>query len=196
MGKQWKQWQTIFLSSKTTADVDCSYRIKTLALERKATMNLESVLKIKDITLPTKINIVKGFSSCHVWIWGLDHKEGWALKNWCFWTVVLEKTLESPLDSKEIKPVNPKGNQPWIFIGRTDAEAPIFWPPDVKSQLIGKVLDTGKDWKQEEKWATEEMDGWLRWLDGHEFEQTPGDSKRQGSLVCYNPWGHKESDTT
>ena len=103
--------------------------------------------------------MVKGFSSYNVRIWGLDHKEGWALKNWCFWTVVLEKTLESPWDSKEIKPANPKGNQPWIFIGRTDAEAPVFWPPDVKSRLIGKVPDVGKDWKQEKMWAREEMVG-------------------------------------
>ena len=117
------------------------------------------------------------FSSSHVWMWELDHKEGWALKNWCFWTVVLEKTLHSPLDSKEIKLVNHKGNEPWIFIGRTDAEAeaPILWPPDVKSWLIGKDLDAGKDWEQKEKRATEdEMVGWHRRLDGHEFEQTPG----------------------
>ena len=104
-----------------------------------------------------------GFSSSHVWIWELDHKEGWALQNWCFWTVVLEKTLESPLDSMEIKLVNPKGNQPWVFIGRTDAEAevPVLWPPDEKSWLTGKEPDTGKDWWQEEKGATEdEMTEW------------------------------------
>ena len=137
-----------------------------------------------------------GFSCGHVWMWELDCEEGWVLKNWCFWTVVLEKTLESLFGQKEIKPVNPKGNQPWIFIGRTDAEAPIFWPPDVKSRLIGKVPDAGKDWKQEEKWATEEIVGWHYWLNGHEFEQTPGDSEGQGSLVCYSPWDLKESDTT
>ena len=122
----------------------------------------------------------------------LDHKEGWALKNWCFWTVVLEKTHESPLDSKEIKPVTPKGNQLWIFTGRTDieAEAPIFWPPDVKSQPIGKHIDAGKYWRQEGKGTTEdEMVGCF-----HEFEQTLGDSERQGSLACCSPWGHKESD--
>ena len=109
-----------------------------------------------------------------------DHKEGWAPKNWCFWIVLLEKTLQSPLDSKEIKPVNPKGNQPWIFIGRTDAEAeaPILWPSDVKSWLIRKAPDTGKDWRQEEKGMTEdEMVVWNHWLNGHEFEQTPGDSE-------------------
>ena len=130
------------------------------------------------------------FSSSHVWMWELDHKEGWAPKNWCFWTVVLEKTIESPLDSKEIKVVNPKGNQPWIFIGRTDAEAPILWPPDVKSWLIGKELDVGKDWRQEEKGVTEdEMFGWHHQFNGHEFEQTQGDSEGQGSLACYSPWG-------
>jgi len=130
-------------------------------------------------------------------MWELDHKEGWALKNWCFRTAMLEKTLESPLDSKEIKPVNPKGNQPWIVIGRTDAEAPILWPPDVKSRLIGKDPDAEKDWSQEEKGTTEdEMVGWHHRLNGHEFEQTPGDSEGQESLVCYSPWGRKESDTT
>ena len=106
-----------------------------------------------------------------VWMWKLDYKESWVLKNWCFWTVVLEKTLETPLESKEIKPVNPKGNQPWIFIGKTDAEAeaPILWAPDEKSQLIRKDPDAGKDWGQEEKGVTEdEMVGWQHWLNGHE----------------------------
>ena len=121
-----------------------------------------------------------GFSSSHVWIWELDHKEGWALNNWCFQTGVLEKTLESPLDYKEIKPVDPKGDQSWIFIGRTDAEVPILWPPDVKRWLIGKDSDAGKDWGQEEKWATEdEVIGWLGWhhqLNGHELEETLGDN--------------------
>ena len=114
-----------------------------------------------------------GFSSSHVWMWELDHKEGWVLKNWCFWTVVLEKTLESPLDCKEIKLVNPKGNQSWIFIGRTDVEAetPVFWPPYVKSWLIGKDPDAGKDWRLEKKRMTEDkMVGWHHRLDGHEFE--------------------------
>ena len=138
-----------------------------------------------------------GFSSNHVWLWELDHKEGWALKNCCFWIVVLEKTLESPLDSMEIKSVNPKENQPWIFIGGTDAEAPILWPPDAKCRLTGKDPDAGKDWWQKEKRVTEdEMVGWHRLLNGHEFEQTPGDNERQGSLVCCSPWGCKESDMT
>ena len=113
-----------------------------------------------------------GFSSSHVWIWELGCKESWAPKNWCFWTVLLEKTLESPLDSKEIQSINPKGNQYWIFIGRSNAEAPILWPPDVKSRLIGKDPDAGKDWRQEEKGMAEnEMVGWHHWLDGNEFEK-------------------------
>ena len=136
-------------------------------------------------------------SSSHVWMWELDHKEGWVPKNWCFQTVVLENTLESPLDSKEIKPVNPKGNQSWIFIGRTDAEASLLWPPDAKSQLIRKDLETGNNWGQENKGVTEdETVGWHYRLNGHEFEQTPGDGEGQGGLVCCSPWGCKELDTT
>ena len=118
-------------------------------------------------------------------------------KNWCFWTVVLEKTLESPLDCKEIQPVNPKWNQSWVFIRRTDAEAetPILWPPDANRWLIGKDPDTGKDWRQEEKGTTEnEMAGCHHWLNGHEFEQAPGAANGQGSLACCSPWGCKESD--
>ena len=140
-----------------------------------------------------------GFSSSHVWMWELDYKESWVTKNWWFWIVVLEKTLESPLDCKEIKLVNPKGNQSWIFIGRTDAEAetPILWPPDAKNWLIGKDLDAEKDWRQEEKGMTEvEMVGWHHWLNGHEFEQAPGVVDGQGSLLCCSPWGRKELDTT
>ena len=132
-------------------------------------------------------------------MWELVHKEGWALKHLSIWIVVLEKTLESPLDSKEIKSVNPKRNQPWIFIGRTDAEAeaPILWPPDVKSWLIGKEPDAGKDWRQKEKRAAEdEMVAWHHWLNGQEFEQTPGDSGGQRRLVCCSPCGQKELDMT
>ena len=132
-------------------------------------------------------------------MWELDHKEGWAMKNWCFWTVVVEKTVESPLDSKVIKPVNPKGNQPWIFFGNTDAktEVPILWPPDEKNWLIEKDPDAGKDWGQEEKEATEdEMVGWHLWLNRHEFEQALEVDDEQGSLVCRSPWCHKESDIT
>ena len=140
-----------------------------------------------------------GFLSSHIWMGELEHKEGWWLKNWCLWTVVLEKTFESPLDCKEIQPVNPKGNQSWIFIGRIDAEAeiPILWPPDSKNWLTGKDPDAGKDWRPEEKGLTEdEMVGWHHGLNGHEFEQAPGVGDGQGSLVCCSPWGHKESDTT
>ena len=132
-------------------------------------------------------------------MWELDHKEGWVPKNWCFWTVVLEKTLESPLDYKEIKPINPKGNQYWIFTVSTDAEtgAPILWSPDVKSWLIRKDPDVGKDWRQEEKGSTEdEMVGWHHWLYGHEFEQAPGDGDGQKSLACCSPWVCKELDMT
>ena len=129
----------------------------------------------------------------------LDHKENWVLNNWCFWTVVLEKALESPLDCKEIQPVHPKGNQSWIFTGTTDAEAeaeaPILWPPDMKNWLIGKDPAAGKDWRQ--KRATEdEMVGWYHRLKGHKFEQSLWDSEGQGRLACYSLWGYKESDTT
>ena len=140
-----------------------------------------------------------GFSSSHVWMWELDHKESWALKNWCFWTVVLEKTLESPFNCKEIQPVNPKGNQSWIFFGRTDVEAetPILWPPDGRSWLIWKDPDSGKDWRQEEKGMTEdEMVGWHYWLNGHEFGWTLGVGDGQGGLACCGSRGCKQSDTT
>ena len=132
-------------------------------------------------------------------MWELDYKESWALKNWCFWTVMLEKTLESPLDCKDIQPVHPQGDQSWIFIGRTDAEAeaPLFWPPDVKNWLIGRDPGAGKDWRQVEKGTTDdETVGWHHWLSGHEFEQAPGVSDGQRSLLCCSPWGCKESDTT
>jgi len=132
-----------------------------------------------------------GFSSSHVWTWELDYKESW-VQNWCFWTVVLEKTLESPLDCKEIQPVHSKWNQSRIFIGRTDAEAetPILWPPDAKNWLIGKDPDAGKDWRREEKGMTEdEMVRWHHWLNGHEFEWTPGVGNGQGGLACCSPWG-------
>ena len=175
----------IFLGSRITADSDYSHEIKRrLLLGRKAMTNLDSILKKRryfDNKGPSSQSY--GFSSSHVWMWELDHKEGWGPKNWCYRTVVLEKTLESPLDSKEIKPVNPKGNQSWIFIGRTDAEveSPILWSPDGKSQLTGKDSDAGKDWGQEEKGLTEdEMVGWHHWLNGHEFEQTPRDSEEHG----------------
>ena len=135
-----------------------------------------------------------GFSSSHVCMWEFDHKEGWIQENGCFQTVVLEKTFESSLDSKEIKPVNPKGNQPWIFIGRTDtdAEVPILWPLDLKSWLIGKDPDARKIWGQEDEGATEvEMVGWYHWLNGLQFEETQRDSDGQRSLACYSSWGLK-----
>ena len=149
--------------------------------------DLDSIWKSREITFPTKVLHSQSydFSSSHVQMWELDHKEGWVLKNWCFQTV--EKTLESPLDYKEIKPVNPKGNQSWIFIGRTDAEAetPIFWLPDAKSWLTGKDPDAGNDWGQEEKGVTkDELIGWHHWLNGHKFEQAPGNSEGQRSLMC------------
>ena len=139
------------------------------------------------------------FSSSHIQVWELGHKEGWTLENWCFWTVVLEKTLESHLDCKEIKPVNPKEIQPWIFIGRPDveAEAPIFWPPVVKNWLFGKNPDAGKDWRQKEKGITEgEMVGWHHWLNGYEFEQALGNGEGQGNLACCSLWGLKKLDTS
>ena len=149
--------------------------------------------------LLTKVHLVKAMFfpvvmyGCENW----TMKTSWLPKNWCFWTVVLEKTLESPLDCKEIQPVHPKGNQSWIFMGRTDAEAEtlILWSPDVKNWFIGKDPDARKDWRQEEKEMTEdEMVGWHLWLDGHEFEQAPGVGDGQGGLACCSPWV-AESDT-
>ena len=148
-----------------------------MLLGRKVMTNLDSLLKSRDITLPTKVRLVKAtvfpVGMYGWWMWELDYKESWPPKNWCFWTVVLEKTFESLLNCKEIQPVHPKGNQPWIFIRRTNAEAgtPIFWPPDVKNWLIWKDPDACKDWRQEEKGMTEdEMVGWYHQLNGHEFE--------------------------
>ena len=137
-----------------------------------------------------------GFSSSHVWMWELEYKESWVPKNWCFWTVVLEKTLESPLDCKDIQPVHSQGDQSWVFIGRTDAEAeiPVLWPPDVKSWLTGKDPDAGKDWGQEKGTKEDKMFGWHHWLNGHGFGWTPGVGDEHGGLVCCSSWGHKESD--
>ena len=153
----------------------CSYEIKRwLLLGRKVMTNLDSILKNRDYFAnkdPSSQSY--GFSSSHGWMWELDYKESWAPKNWCFWTLVLEKTLESPLDFKESQPVHPKGNQSWIFIGRADAEAetPILWPPDMKNWLTGKDPNAGKEWRREEKGTTEDrMIGWHHRFDGHEFE--------------------------
>ena len=155
--------------SKITADGDCSHEIKRhLLLGRKAMTNLDSILQSRDLSSQSY-----GFSSSHVWLWELDHKESWEPESLCFWTVVLEKTLESPLDWKQIQPVHPKGDQSWMFIGRTDAEAeaPILWPTDAKNWLICKDLASGKDWRWEEKGMIEdEMVGWHHRLNGHEFE--------------------------
>ena len=177
----------------------CSHEIKRcLLLRRKVMTNLGSILKSRDITLPTKFCLVK-VMVFPVWMWKLDCEESWALKNWCFWTVVLEKTLESPLGCKGIQPVQPRGDQSWVFFERTDAKAetPIFWPPHAKSWLIGKDSDAGRDWGQEEKGTTEdEMTGWYHWLNGHEFEWTPGVGDGQGGLACCDIWGQKELDRT
>ena len=132
-------------------------------------------------------------------MWELDCEEGWVLKNWCFWTVVLGKTLESPLDCKEIQPVHSEGDQPWDFFGRNDAKAetPVLWPPHAKSWLIGKDSDARRDWGQEDKGTTgDEMAGWYHGLDGHESEWTPGVGDGQGGLVCCHSWVRKESDMT
>ena len=184
------KFSSLPISLRTTAKVLTTTYLDSV-LKAETSLCRESI--VKAMVFPVVMYI------CESWTIKLDHKEGWALKNWCFQIVVLEKTLESPLDSKEIKPVNPKGNQTWPFTGRADAEAkvPILSPPDMKSQLIGKDPDTGKDGRQEEKRVTEdEMVDWHHWLNGREFEQTPRDSEGQGSLACCRPWGHKESDMT
>ena len=160
---------------KITADGDCSHEIKRhLLLGRKGMTQPRLHIKKQRHHFANKCPSSQsfGFSSSQEWRWKLDHKENWVLKNWCCWTA-LSKIFESPLDCKEIQPVNPKGNQSWIFLGRTDTEAetPILWPPDVKNWLIGEDPDAGKDWRQEEKGMTgDEMVGWHHWLNGHEFE--------------------------
>ena len=182
MGKQWKPWQTLFWgASKISVDCDCSHEIKRCLLLGRKAINYKPRQHIKKqrhyFANKGPSSQSYGFSSSHVWIWELDYKEGWVLKNWCFWTVVLEKTLESPLDCKKIQPVHPKGNQSWIFIASTDTEAetPVLWPPDVKNWLLGKDLDVGKNLRQKENGTTEdEMVGWHHQLDGHESEQASG----------------------
>ena len=191
----------IFLGSKITVDGDCSHEIKRcLLLGRKAMTNRDSILKRRDITLSTKVRLVKAMVFPVV-MYGC---ESWTIKKakcqridafelWCW------RRLESPLDCKEIQPVHPKGNQSWMFIGRTDAKAetPVLWPPHAKSWLIGKDSDAWRDWGQEEKGTTEdEMAGWHQRLDGQEFRWTLGVGDRQGGLACCDSWGHKESDTT
>ena len=191
---------SILGASKITADTDCSNEIKRCFAPWKESYNQpRQHIKKQGHYFANQgpSSQSYGFSSSHVWMWELDHKKSWVLKNWYFWTVVLEKTLESPWDCK-IKPVNSKGNHSWIFIGRTDAEAeaPILWPPDAKSWLIRKDPDARKDWRQEVMGVTDdEMVGWHHWFNGHEFEQTLGDGEGQGTLVCCSPWTH-ELDTT
>ena len=199
MRKQWKQWQTLFLGGcKLTADGDYSHEIQRCVLHgRKALTILDSILKIIDITLLTKVHLVKAMVfPVVIWMWELDHKESWTLKNWCFSTVVLEKTLDSLLDCKEVKLINPKGNQSWIFIGRTDveAEAAILWPPNAKYWLIRKDLMLGKiegrrrRGRQRMRW----LDGITNWMDISLSQVQELVIDREG---C-SPWGRKELDTT
>ena len=201
MEKQWKQCQNLFLGgSKITEDGDCSHEIKRhLLLGRKVTTNIDSILKSRDITLPTKVHLVKAMVFpvvmyvCESWTINKT-----VLKNWWFWTVVLEKTLASPLDCKEIQPVHPKGNQSWMFIRKADVEAetPILWPPDVKCWLIWRDADAGKNWRQEEKGTTEdEIVGWHHWLNAWVgVNSQSGDG--QGTLACCCPWSCIELDIT
>ena len=176
MGKEWKQWQTLFLGApKSLQIVTEAMKLKSLTPWKKSYDQPRQHIKKQRHHFANKRppSQVYGFSSSHVWMWELNYEESCALKNWCFWTVGLEKTLESPLDCKKIQPVYPKGNQSWIFIGRTDVEAetPIIWPPDAKNWLIWKDPDVGKDWRREEKGTTEDkMVGWHHQVNGHEFE--------------------------
>ena len=202
MGKQWKQWQTIFLGgSKITADGDCSHEIKRcLLLGRKVMTNLDSIFKSRDITLPTKVRLVKAMVfpvvmyGCQCWtVKKAERQRIDAFELWCW------RRLESPLDCKEIQPVYSKRDQFWVFFGRNDAKAetPVLWPPHVKSWLIGKDSDAGRDWGQEKKGTTEdEMAAWRHRLDGCESEWTLGVGDGHRGLVCCNSWGRKESDTT
>ena len=192
----------IFLGLKITADGNYSREIKRhLLLGKKSCDKPRQHVKKQGHCFTDKGLYCQSYAlfSSHVWLWELDHKEGWMLKNWCFWIVVLEKTLENLLDSKEIKPVNPKGNQPLTFIERTDTETEfqILWPSDEKSWLIEKDPNAGKDWGQEEKGVAEdEMFGWHHWCNGHEFKLTPGDNGGQRSLGWCSPCGCKELDMT
>ena len=176
MSKQWKQWETLSSwAPKSLQMVTAAMKLKgAYSLEESYDQPGQHTKKQRHYFANKGLYSQSyGFSSSHVWMWELDYKESWALMNWCFWTVVLEKTLESPLDCKKIQPVNPKRDQSWVFIGRTDAEAetPILWPPDAKNWLTGKDSDAGTDWRWEEKGTTEdEAVGWHHWLNEHEFE--------------------------
>ena len=202
MGKQWKQWQNLFFwVPKSLQMVIAAMKLKdAYSLEGKLWPTYRQCIEKQRHYFVNKgpYSQAYGFSSGHVWMWELEYKESWVPKNWCFWTVVLEKTLQSPLYYNEIQTVHPKGNQSWVFTGRTDVEAetPILWPPDVKSWPIRKDPDAGKDWGQEEKGTTEdEMVGWHHRLNGRGFGWTPGFGG-QGGLACCGSWGLKESDTT
>ena len=189
-GKSENRADSLFLGSEMTESCDCSHEIKRcLLLRRKAMTNLHSILKSRDITLPTKVHLIQGmvFSvvmyRCKIWtVKKAEHQRIDGFELWCW------RRLLSCLDCKEIKPVNPKGNQSWILIGRTDAEAPILWSPDVKNGLIGTDSDAGKDWRKEKGMTEYEMVGWYHKLNGHEFEQAPGAGDRQGSPACCSPW--------
>ena len=189
MEKQWKQWETLFWggSKNHWRWWLHSWNLKTLAPWKKSYDKHRQYIRKQRYYFTNKgpSSQTYGFSSSHVWMWELDYKESQVPKNWCFWTVVLEKSLESPLDCKEIQRVHPKGNQSWVFIGRTDVEAetPILWPPDPNNWLIWKDPDAGKDWGQEQKGTTEdEMVGWHHWRDGHRFGWTLGVGNGQGGL--------------
>ena len=202
MGKQWKQCQTLFFGvPKSLQMVTAAMKLKdACSLGEKFDQSRQLIKKQRHFFVnkgPSSQGY--GFSSGHVWMWGVDGEESGALKNWCFLSVVLEKTLEIPFDWKEIQPVHSKGDQSWVFFGRNDAKAetPVLWPPHAKSWLTGKHSDAGRDWGQEEKGTTEdEIAGWHHWLDGRESEWTPGVGDGQGGLACCDSWGRKESDTT
>ena len=203
MGKQWKQQETIFLGSKITVDSDSNHEIKKkkiLAPWKKSYDKHSQHFKRQSHHFSDKSPSTQSydFFSSHVWMW-VGPQRRLSAKELMLWTVVLEKTLETPLNNKEIKAVSPKGNQPWIFIGRTDAEteAPVLWPPDAKNWLFGKDPDDENNWQQEEKGMTEDkMVRCHPQLNGHKFEQTLGDSEGQGSLAHCCKWGQKESDMT
>ena len=192
MGKQWKQWEALLSwARKSLQLVTAAMKLRHLLLGRKAMTDKGSILKSSNSTLPTKVHLAKAMVFP---VWKLECEESWALKNWCFRTVVLEKALESPLDCQEIQPVSPKGNQPWIFIERTDAEAEnpiphLMWRTD----SLEKTLMLGK---KEMEVAEDEMVRKHHWLNRHESEQTLGDSERQGSLVCFSSWDFKGPDMT
>ena len=202
MGRQWKQCHTLFFwAPKSLQLVIAAMKLKDACSFRESYDQPRQHIEKQRRYFANKSLSSQGyvFASCHVWMWDLDCEEIWALKNWCFWTVVSQGTLESPLDCKEIQPIHSEGDQPWdFFVGNdVEAEIPVLWPPHVKTWLIGKDSDAGRDWGQKENGATEdEMAGWNYWLDERESEWTPGIGDGQGGLACCDSWGQKESDTT